>query len=64
MIDRVYTTTPKPAHVKVKNTGMSIDIMIKIFKIKVKEDGILEEFKKRMEYIKTSKKRVEIKNSA
>jgi ribosomal protein S21 len=64
MIDRVYTTTPKPAHVKVKNTGMSIDIMIKIFKRKVKEAGILEEFKKRMEYIKPSKKRVERKNSA
>ena len=64
MIDRVYTTTPNSAHVKVKNTGMSIDIMIKIFKRKVKEAGILEEYKKRMEYIKPSKKKVERKNAA
>jgi len=35
MNDRVYNTS-KPAHVKVKNTGMNVDIMIKIFKRKVK----------------------------
>ena len=38
--------------------------MIKIFKRKVKEAGILEEYKKRMEYIKPSKKKVERKNAA
>ena len=43
---------------------MNIDIMIKIFKRKVKEAGILEEYKNRMEYVKPSKKRVERKNAA
>lgn len=64
MSDRVYSTTPKPAHVKVKANGMDIDIMIKIFKRKVKEAGILEEYKERMEYVKPSKRRVERKNAA
>ena len=48
MNDRVYTNS-KAAHVKVKNTGMNIDTMIKIFKRKVKEAGILEEYKSKME---------------
>ena len=63
MSDRVYTSS-KPAHVKVKGNGMNIDVMIKIFKRKVKETGILEEYKNKMEYIKPSKKKVERKNAA
>lgn len=63
MNDRVYTNS-KAAHVKVKNTGMNIDTMIKIFKRKVKEAGILEEYKSKMEYIKPSKRRVEKRNAA
>ena len=63
MTDRVYTNS-KPAHVKVKNTGMNVDVMIKIFKRKVKEAGILEEYKNRMEYIKPSKKKSEKRNAA
>jgi ribosomal protein S21 len=63
MNDRVYTNS-KPAHVKVKNTGMNVDVMIKIFKRKVKEAGILEEYKNRMEYIKPSKRKAEKRNAA
>lgn len=63
MNDRVYTHS-NAAHVKVKNTGMPVDIMIKIFKRKVKEAGILEEYKSRMEYIKPSKKKAEKRNAA
>jgi len=63
MNDRVYNTS-KPAHVKVKNTGMNVDVMIKIFKRKVKEAGILEEYKNRMEYIKPSKRKAEKRNAA
>ncbi len=63
MTDRVYTNS-KPAHVKVKNTGMNVDTMIKIFKRKVKEAGILEEYKNGMEYIKPSKKKAEKRNAA
>lgn len=63
MNDRVYNTS-KPAHVKVKNTGMNVDVMIKIFKRKVKEAGILEEYKNRMEYIKPSRKKAEKRNAA
>ena len=63
MSDRVYTSS-KPAHVKVKGNGMNIDVMIKIFKRKVKESGILEEYKNKMEYIKPSKRKVERKNAA
>ena len=44
MSDRVYTSS-KPAHIKVKAGGMNVDTMIKIFKRKVKEAGILEEYK-------------------
>jgi ribosomal protein S21 len=64
MTDRVFKTASKPAHVKVKGNGMDIDIMIKIFKRKVKEAGILEEYKDRMEYIKPSKRKVERRNAA
>lgn len=63
MTDRVYTNS-KPAHVKVKANGMNVDTMIKIFKRKVKEAGILEEYKNRMEYIKPSKKKSEKRNAA
>jgi ribosomal protein S21 len=63
MSDRVYTTSNN-AHVKVKSGGMNIDTMIKIFKRKVKEAGILEEYKSRMEYIKPSKKKSEKRNAA
>ena len=63
MSDRVYTT-PKPAHVKVKAGGMNVDTMIKVFKRKVKEAGILEEYKNRMEYIKPSKRKSEKRNAA
>jgi len=63
MSDRVYTNS-KPAHVKVKAGGMNIDTMIKVFKRKVKEAGILEEYKSRMEYIKPSKKKSEKRNAA
>jgi ribosomal protein S21 len=63
MSDRVYTNS-KPAHVKVKAGGMNVDTMIKVFKRKVKEAGILEEYKSRMEYIKPSKKKSEKRNAA
>jgi ribosomal protein S21 len=63
MNDRVYTHS-KAAHVTVKNTGMPVDVMIKIFKRNVKEAGILEEYKNRMEYIKPSKKKAEKRNAA
>jgi ribosomal protein S21 len=64
MLDRSYTATSKPAHVKIKNNGMDIDYMIKIFKRKVKEAGILEDYKKKMEYIKPSKRKIEKRNAA
>lgn len=63
MSDRVYFNS-KPAHVKVKAGTMNIDTMIKVFKRKVKEAGILEEYKNRMEYIKPSRKKVEKRNAA
>jgi ribosomal protein S21 len=63
MSDRVYTNS-KPAHVMVKAAGMNVDIMIKVFKRKVKEAGILEEYKNRMEYIKPSKRKSEKRNAA
>lgn len=60
-----YSNVPKTAHVKVKKgPNMSIDVMLKIFKRKVKESGILEEYKNRTEYIKPSKKRKDKKNAA
>ena len=52
------------AHVKIKNNGMDIDHMLKIFKRKVIEAGILEDYKKKMEYIKPSKRRIEKRNAA
>lgn len=55
---------PKPAHVKVKGNGMNIDIMIKIFKRKVKDSGILELYKQKGEYIKPSRRRSDKKNAA
>lgn len=64
MTDQVYTTTPKTAHVKVKSNGMNIDMMLKIFKRKVKESGILEEFKERTEYVKPSKKKKDKMNAS
>lgn len=63
MSDRVYVNST-PAHVKVKAGTMNIDTMIKVFKRKVKEAGILEEYKNRMEYVKPSRKKVERKNAA
>jgi ribosomal protein S21 len=63
MSDRVYVNS-KPAHVKVKAGTMNIDTMIKVFKRKVKEAGILEEYKNRMEYIKPSRKKTEKRNAA
>lgn len=63
MSDRVYNSS-KPAHIKVNAGGMNVDTMIKIFKRKVKEAGIIEEYKSRMEYIKPSKKKSEKKNAA
>jgi ribosomal protein S21 len=64
MTDRVYAPGSKSAHVKVKANGMDVDSMIRIFKRKVKEAGILEEYKDRMEYVKPSKRKVERKNAA
>lgn len=63
MSDRVYTNSSY-AHVKVKAGTMNVDTMIKVFKRKVKEAGILEEYKNRMEYIKPSKRKSEKRNAA
>ena len=63
MSDRVYVKSIS-AHVKVKAGTMSIDTMIKVFKRKVKEAGILEEYKNRMEYIKPSREKTEKRNAA
>lgn len=64
-MSEVYTGVPKTAHVKVKRgPKMSIDLMLKIFKRKVKESGILEEYKTRTEYVKPSKKRKDKMNAA
>lgn len=64
MADQVYSNRPKTAHVKVKGNGMNIDLMLKIFKRKVKESGILEEYKKRTEYIKPSEKKKDKMNAS
>lgn len=64
MSNQVHSSNPRPAHVKVKGNGMNIDLMLKIFKRKVKDSGILEEFKRRTEYIKPSEKRKDRKNAA
>lgn len=64
MADQVYSNKPKTAHVKVKGNGMNIDLMLKIFKRKVKESGILEEYKRRTEYIKPSEKKKDKLNAS
>lgn len=64
MADQVYSNKPKTAHVKVKGNGMNIDLMLKIFKRKVKESGILEEYKRRTEYIKPSEKKKDKMNAS
>jgi ribosomal protein S21 len=64
MSNQVYAGNPKTAHVKVKGNGMNIDTMLKIFKRKVKESGILEQYKAKTEYIKPSKVRSDKKNAA
>ncbi len=64
MADQVYSNRPKTAHVKVKGNGMNIDLMLKIFKRKVKESGILEEYKTRTEYIKPSEKKKDKMNAS
>jgi len=64
MADQVYSHRPKTAHVKVKGNGMNIDLMLKIFKRKVKESGILEEYKTRTEYIKPSEKKKDKMNAS
>jgi len=56
---------PKTTHVKVKKTeNMSIDLMLKIFKRKVKDSGILEEYKDRTEYVKPSKRKKDKRNAS
>jgi ribosomal protein S21 len=57
MIDKVYSTNPKTTHVKVKVAGMGIDAALRLFKRKVKDSGILEEYKARTEYLKPSLKK-------
>jgi small subunit ribosomal protein S21 len=64
MSDQVYSNRPKTAHVKVKGNGMNIDLMLKIFKRKVKDSGILEEYKRRTEYIKPSEKKKDKMNAS
>jgi small subunit ribosomal protein S21 len=64
MADQVYSNRPKTAHVKVKGNGMNIDLMLKIFKRKVKDSGILEEYKRRTEYIKPSEKKKDKMNAS
>lgn len=64
MSEQNYGLRPKPAHVKVKANGMNIDMMLKIFKRKVKESGILEEYKARTEYVKPSKVKSDKRNAA
>ena len=64
MADQVYSNRPKTAHVKVKGNRMNIDLMLKIFKRKVKESGILEEYKTRTEYIKPSEKKKDKMNAS
>jgi small subunit ribosomal protein S21 len=64
MSDQVYSNRPKTAHVKVKGNGMNIDLMLKIFKRKVKDSGILEEYKRRTEFIKPSEKKKDKMNAS
>lgn len=64
MADQMYTTTPKTCHVKVKSNGTNIDLMLKIFKRKVKDCGIIEEYKRRQEFIKPSELKKDKRNAA
>lgn len=59
-----YSTRPQTAHVKVKGNGMNIDFMLKIFKKKVKECGILEEYKVKSEYRKPSEIKKDRRNAS
>jgi small subunit ribosomal protein S21 len=43
---------------------MNIDLMLKIFKRKIKESGVLEEYRRRTEYIKPSERKKDKKNAA
>ena len=53
----VNVNNPKTSHVKVKVGSMGIDAALRLFKKKVKEAGILEEYKTRTEYMKPSLRR-------
>jgi small subunit ribosomal protein S21 len=64
MGEQSYGSRPKTAHVKVKGNGMNIDLMLKIFKRKIKESGILEEYRRRTEYIKPSERKKDKRNAA
>jgi ribosomal protein S21 len=64
MGEQSYSSRPKTAHVKVKGNGMNIDLMLKIFKRKIKESGVLEEYRRRTEYIKPSERKKDKKNAA
>lgn len=59
-----FSTRPQTAHVKVKSNGMGIDLMLKIFKKKVKESGILEEYKMKREFVKPSRKKKDKMNAS
>ncbi|WWT39311.1 RpsU ribosomal protein S21 [Microcystis phage Mel-JY01] len=65
MFDTTYGINPKPINAKVKATEYSsLEYMLKIFKRKVKESGVLEEYKRRTEYIKPSEERKDRINAA
>lgn len=64
MSNQTFFGNPKTAHVKVKGNGMNIDLMLKIFKRKVKDSGILELYKQKGEYIKPSERKKNRKNAA
>ena len=64
MNNPTFFGNPKTAHVKVKGNGMTIDLMLKIFKRKVKDSGILELYKQKTEYIKPSERKKNRKNAA
>lgn len=56
---------PRVAHVVVRSNGTNnIDQMIRIFKRKVKEAGILEEYMARTEYVKPSTKKKDKRNAS
>lgn len=64
MNDQIFGPRAKTAHVKVIGKGMSIDMMLKIFKRKVKDSGILEEYKDRTEFSKPSKRKKDKRNAS